>query len=297
VTNVTQAYRKHFRTSDPAETERVVAPLLDGQHVLFVRGFLSEAVVMLGDAARLTADLARVSLGAPLIGSYFDDQIQWLDRRGIASSCVEIEAEASVADNADRIRERLEKLDRVTIVSHSKGCLDTLHALIANPALRGRVRRWIAIQGPFAGTPVADCITDSKVLDPAAQFVLECLFRGSISSLGDMRTDIRARYLERHGGEIDALLGTIPTLCYASSADAIDTFLASTVLLIQKERGGINDGLVPRESAKLPGAHHVEDEGVDHAMPVMKSLPSEVVSTFARARFLQALLLSCPERP
>jgi hypothetical protein len=53
-------------------------------------------------------------------------------------------------------------------------------------------------------------------------------------------------------------------------------------------RGLNNDGLVPVESAVLPGSDYIKLRGVDHIVPVMAA---DTVLKFDRRRFTKTLLL------
>jgi len=283
MTDVTAAYQQARSTG--AETSARAAERVRGSTVLLVRGFLSDAIVQVGAAVH-------TMLGGPQggngIGEYFDAQMRWLESIHARFERVEIESEAPVHDNAVRIRRRLEALPRVVIVSHSKGCLDVLGALLDAPNLWERVTGWVALQGPFAGTPVADVVTSHPALRTVAATVLAAA-NGSIASIEDMRTATRRASLDHHAAQISDLLATVPTLCFASCMappNQCATFLAPTLALVQaKPGGGPNDGLVPQASATLPGARVVFSDAVDHAMPVMDS-----IMPLDRVAFTQALL-------
>ena len=65
-----------------------------------------------------------------------------------------------------------------------------------------------------------------------------------------------------------------------------------TKLLLPRDymlrRGMDNDGLVPVESAVLPGSDYIKLRGVDHMVPVMDV---DAVLKFDRRRFTKTLLL------
>jgi hypothetical protein len=208
---------------------------------------------------------------------------------------VDIESEAPIEENAEQVVKALDAApgEHITLVTHSKGCLDALDALLRRePEAWSRIRRWVAIQGPFQGTPIADIVATNPTLRKIAQTLLEKA-GGKLEGLTGMQTFARSGYQDRHEQKIRALLRGIPTLCVASHVppqQLHDTFLGAPLLLIQVAAGA-NDGLVPATSALLPGARHVTLSGVDHAMPVMESFGS-----FARVDSLQALLCALPAR-
>src|SRR5262245_20228258 len=179
-TDVTATYEQALARS--AATAAGAATRVSGSTVLLVRGFLSDAVVKIGALIEGIPAGRQVAGG---IGEYFDAQMQWLGRIQVPCERVMIESEAPVRDNAQRIRGRIETFPRVFIISHSKGCLDVLEALLGAPALWSRLSGWIAIQGPFAGTPVADAVAGRPLLRTAAAAILAAA-GGSIVSIDDM---------------------------------------------------------------------------------------------------------------
>lgn len=304
--DATPDYKKAL--ADPESPTRA-AELLRGGKLILVRGFLSEAVVKLGQRLRAPAgpEARKVidTLGAKvpwfgqitgladasLPGQYFDTQIAWLRQEKIDRVAVAIESEDPIAKNARIIGDELDRAgDDVTIVSHSKGCLDVLEALLQRPGSWKKVKRWIAIQGPFLGTPVADIVAGNRFLLDIAREALTRGAKGSVESLTGMQTKVRKTYHQAHKPAIEDLFASVPTLCLGSSVDPsrlLRTFLAAPLLLIEAAGGGPNDGLVPVESALLDGTLQVRLPDVDHAMPVMDSF-----APFPRLTALQALLLT-----
>jgi len=283
--------------------------LLHGQKVLFVRGFLSETVLKIADLIRKlpaqeiadshagqAVSWARDLIQAPepqRIGEYFDTQTQWLQDEHISFVCADIESEAPVRQNAQKILPYLAGPEPITIISHSKGCLDTLQALLDAPDTWKKVNGWIAIQGPFHGAPVADFVASRPLLRQAARVLLEAA-KGELEGLTDMRSATRDTYLANNHDAIAALLEKIPTVCMASSISSKQlhhTFLGPTLLLTKLLTGEDNDGLVPASSATLQDAWTVTLDGVDHAMPVMDSLGAfdRVLCTRALLSLLGAL--------
>ncbi len=102
----------------------------------------------------------------------------------------------SVESNASAILEYLldarTQRKQITIVSHSKGGLDTLEALLrpaASDLLGDTVIGWVALQAPFYGSPVADPAPSS------INAVLLGVFNGNGESLDDLKTSARATYM------------------------------------------------------------------------------------------------------
>jgi len=227
----------------------------EGQEVLFVGGFLSELYEELSvnledeinealqDAARalnvhidlpfardidipigdsIANALPRVDLPIRPGGFVsFYRQMRYFDAEGIAYRNLSrvseaFDTSASVEHNAAALLKVLRSTDKqVIIVSHSKGSLDTLDALLGAPGLVGtRVIGWIAIQAPFHGSPVAD-----STFGPLNGFLLEAL-GGNGQSVEDLKTKVREPYMEANKGRIEALSARIPVISAYSTYEA-----------------------------------------------------------------------------
>ena len=227
----------------------------EGQEVLFVGGFLSELYEELSvnledqinealqDAARtlnvhIDLPLARdidIPIGDSIANALprvdlpikpggfvtFYRQMQYFDAQGIAYRNLSAVSEAfdtsaSVEHNAAALLKVLRSTKKqVIIVSHSKGSLDTLEALLGAPELVGtKVIAWVAIQAPFHGSPVAD-----STFAPVNGFLLEAL-GGNGQSVEDLKTKVREPYIEANKVRIEALTARIPVISAYSTYEA-----------------------------------------------------------------------------
>ena len=151
---------------------------------------------------------------------------------------------------------------QIVIVSHSKGCLDVLVAP-QRPGASAISSRWVAIQGPFRGTPVADVVPTAPVL------------RGLGHRARAAGGSIDSRTTRGRGPDASTSPRTGPRSpkCFRESrrcgsraltpAQLTATFLVPTLALIAATSGEPNDGRVPVRSARLGGARLVEIDGVD----------------------------------
>ena len=164
---------------------------------------------------------------------------------------------------------------RVVIVSHSKGGLDTLEALLSGVLNLGEeVAGWIAMQAPFAGTPLADIGTGTRIGGEIIGELFDDVFGGDKKVLHNMRTDVRQKHLADHSRGIAELCDAIAILSFASHISATDLSLLSVNRkLIKVAARQDNDGVVPQESAILTSAGQpccpfVRASHVDHFYPV-----------------------------
>ncbi len=156
---------------------------LSGYRILFVPGFMTNPSI---DPALLYKPGAdRLKPGKGLLPTYFEEQIVWLRSLGLDAGIVDIESEAGIKHNASLIEAAISLSPKpVLIISHSKGGLDTLEALIQRPDLRGKVRGMVSIQSPYYGTPIADWVLSARYsMAPAAAAALKAM-GGSIVMVG-----------------------------------------------------------------------------------------------------------------
>ena len=201
---------------------------------------------------------------------YFDAQTEALRAAGIAAETVDVNSQDTIENNAEALRQHLTgNDDRVFIVSHSKGGLDTLELLLHSDAhLIGRIAGWLPHQAPFAGSPLADRVAEIDPVRRTAESLLN-LFGGSGGSLHDLRTDVRADYMTRHADDVRRVLQKVPTLAVTTAVDeehsARDHTTATYPTLVwMREQGIRSDGIVPTHSAILPHAPYVVLAPVDH---------------------------------
>ena len=281
----------------------------EGQEILFVGGFLSELYEELSvnleneinealqDAARalnvhidlpfardidipigdsIANALPRVELPIKPGGFItFYRQMQHFDEQGIAYQNLSAASEAfdtsaSVEHNAAALLTFLQRTKKeVIIVSHSKGSLDTLDALLGAPGLVGtRVIGWVAIQAPFHGSPVADSTST-----PVNGFLLEAL-GGNGQSVEDLKTKVRRPYMEANKARIEALTARIPVISAYSTYEATGgvTGFASTFA-----SSIFNAGLVSEISAIVVRNYRETPSDIAHVIATSTSAAIRLV--------------------
>ncbi len=249
--------------------------------VIIVPGFLSDV----GSGFK-----SKVSKMLPWLFKNKDPQAEWLKSNGIIYEHVDIESEASPAVNAPAIQRAIEQSDRpVLLLSHSKGGLDILEALVHDLGLLKKVHGWIPIQAPFYGTPVSDVWTQKPEYRKTADRILKSL-GGSVESLLSMRMQDRLLYMQRFAPQIAEVAATIPIVSFGGHAHEVkgrwDTVF-EPYFRDQLEAARIeSDGIVPWRNTILPEGSFVVGQGVDHLMPI----GSIDFTSFDRVRFLQSML-------
>ncbi len=160
----------------------------------------------------------------------------------------------------------------VTILSHSKGGLDTLQALLENRDLWGKiVTGWVALQPPFHGTPVAD-----NIPAPLAGPLLRA-FGGDQQSLLDLKTDVRQQYMSGRANAIAELTGTIPvTTCHSSFTTSPAQSIQTAA--VNFARNVINAGLL-RQIAVIVAANLLNPaKAVADSVALIRARANQLVS-------------------
>lgn len=194
---------------------------------------------------------------------YLTHQVRQLKDEGIEAQVADIDTGATVAANGARLAEILARNHCPTwVVTHSKGGLDALEALVAHGGVRRFVDGWVAFQAPFQGSPVADiaCTAPKTRRIGAAAFNL---LGADPRAICDLTTAERARYLDANATAIAQLLSDVPVMCVGTAVGR--RLLPSWPTIGWMEAQGLrNDGLVPVTSTILPGAHYVLLDGMGH---------------------------------
>jgi hypothetical protein len=194
---------------------------------------------------------------------YLTHQVRQLKDEGFDAEIADIDTGATVQANGARLAEILARHHCPTwIVTHSKGGLDTLEALVAHPDVRRYVDGWVAFQAPFQGSPVADIACTAPKARRIGAAALK-LLGASPETICDLTTAERALYLDTNAAEIAQLLAQVPVMCVGTAVGKGLLPSWPTVRWME-ERGLRNDGLVPVASTILPGANYVLLEGMGH---------------------------------
>lgn len=227
-----------------------------------------------------------------LYPDYYDDHLRWLAAIGVDHEKLAVNAGDRSAINGPIIAAAIRQSAKpVILITHSKGSVDALEALLSEAGVRAKVKGWLSLQGTFLGSPVADKLLDGSLINPLISSVILTFLGGTRESALDLTTGAAHTYYRKHAAAIAPLLREVPAIAFASAVDRTAHDQPATALEIPHDlmaREGIrNDGLVPLEAAVLPGMDFVKVSGVDHIAPVMASR-----QPLNRVRMTQALLLA-----
>src|SRR5262249_45938661 len=151
--------------------------------------------------------------------AFLDPQLRRLRADGFEADVVWIDSAASVAFNAALVAQAIRAAGKeVFVVTHSKGGLDTLHALIEEPDLRPLVGAFIPIQAPFFGSPVADIGWETSRGQWISDKVVR-LRRGKLDAIHDLTTSNRIAYMKSRAADVADIVRRIPILSVATTLD------------------------------------------------------------------------------
>lgn len=262
---------------DPHRTEAAFARVgrrIRASRILFVPAVLSGIALK---ASRLR------------IVEYLTHHVRQLRDEGFQAEIADVDTGATVAANGAQLAEILARHHCPTwVVSHSKGGLDVLEALIEHPDVRRYVDGWIAFQAPFHGSPVADVASGSGRARKVSRAALK-LLGADLQAIVDLRTDIRSRYMDERAACIAELTRQVPIMCVGTV-----TRQGSLSLMPQwptgrwmESMGLKNDGLVPVNATILPGARFVGLRGLGHGQVATNNILAG--RTFEHLDLLKAL--------
>ena len=199
---------------------------------------------------------------------YFDDNIGREKALGLDARRVPVVTDHSVAQNAAVIRQSILDASKdgkqVVLIGHSKGGVDVTAALSLYPELKSHVRAVVAMQTPYAGSPIATDVETCGKMKFLMDAVVKLGFSGNPASLADLSYPVRQAFVKAHPYPQD-----IPTVSLATSAPTGTSLVAATRDYVMGRYGAKADGLVVQQDAEIPGSSVVRLDDMDHAASAM----------------------------
>jgi len=238
-------YGEFLKTPNEAEVKKLKEELLEKEinHIVLVRGFLTDIAYNQGVMMADIEEFCRSTLGLPV--TYVNKSHGF-------------DAENDEVSNAEAIRQAINDInskDKLLLITHSKGSVDTLVCLESNPTSRDKVGGWISIQGAIGGSPVADfAVAALNVANTAGRTrgipvnlivagFFSLVLGGSRKSLDNLQQSIRGQYLKRNGTSIALWNKNFPVVAYGSGANAQNSLLRMVTAPIFAANGIIGNNL------------------------------------------------------
>lgn len=259
---------------EPAATGRGVdlAPSKAGLTVLLVPGLLAECV----------RDKSLV----------FEDAVANLEAQGYKTAFVRTRGRQSSATNAVLIRDAV--LDRpagerIVLLTHSKGAVDSLEALVSFPELTRRVVAVVSVSGAINGSPLADVVPQVLAERAESLRLSQCPPGDGVEAVDSLRRSVRLSWLGAH-----TLPATVRYYSLAAFALPEDTSaLLKPFHAVLAHTDPVNDGLVVCSDAIIPGATLLGYPKADHlavAMPFGAKSPVLTATLITRNHYPRAVL-------
>ncbi len=266
-------------SGEPASTRKAIphAQPRDQFRVVIVPGLLAECVA---ETSTAFGD-ARKQL--EYIG-YKIDYIQTKGRRGSDY-------------NADLIRNAVMGMpegEKIIFVTHSKGTVDTLEAIVKHPVVSKRTAAVISFSGAVNGSPLADAFPEFLLKLVHEMPNSSCPPGEGIEAVESLRRSVRISWLYDHGLPYNIRYYSLPA--FASRENTSRILLPFYDMLAKIDP--VNDGQVLCSDAIIPGSILLGYPNADHwavAMPVSRQkspLLAELVdkNDYPRAALLEAAL-------
>lgn len=212
-----------------------------------------------------------------IFNTYFKPQFDYLDQKGIKYELSNGNSEKKMSYNAMCLkRQILNKNEKITIITHSKGGIDLLETIRLYPEVKDKINKIHFLQAPFYGSPVADLLTSTLWGKLFLAFSLTVL-RGDRDSIHEITTAQRLRYMDEIFHE--EILNGLDVNLVTAHKDPDHKLFDSCLFLFRNwmyKKGIKSDGLVPVESAYIKGYPQTLFSNLDHASAVVVRTPLKI---------------------
>lgn len=220
--------------------------------------------------------------------------LRHLEQLGYKTGTIPVSGRSSCAHNAVQIRDAVMGLDlkgdeKVTLVGHSKGVIDSLEAVVNYPEIRDRVIAIVSVAGAVGGSPIADSL-EGPFLELVNNIPLPVCPPGDGGAMESLKQSTRQQWLSRN--KLPESIRYFSIVAFAEREE-ISTLLRRGYddLAFVDPR---NDGQLVFWNAVLPGGTLLGYVRADHwaiALPFSQDLPSLSTTLFNHNGFPREILL------
>jgi hypothetical protein len=228
----------------------------------------------------------------------FSDARGQLEEIGYKTDYIQTRGRHGSAGNADLIRDAVMGMptgERLIFVTHSKGAVDTLEALVKYPSITERTAAVVSVSGAVNGSPLADAFPEF-LLKLAHEIPLSSCPPGeNVEAVESLRRNIRISWLSTH---------QLPTnvryysLAAFTSRENISRILRPFYDILAGTEP-INDSLVICSDAIIPGSVLLGYPNADHlavAMPFTRETSHALAWLIDKNDYPRAALLEAAVR-
>lgn len=232
------------------------------------------------------------------VSTAFEDARKQVEEAGYRTGYIQTRGRRSSSFNAGLIRDAVLAMpegERIIFVTHSKGTVDALEALVTYPALAERTAALISFSGAVNGSPLADSLPE---------FLMELAHRIPLSScppgegmeaVESLRRNVRLTWMSEH--QLPGNLRYYSLAAFAARAGASRLLRPFYDILTRTEP--VNDGQVICSDAIIPGSVLLGYPNADHwaiAMPVSAGKSPLLASVVDKNDYPRAVLLEAALR-
>ncbi len=227
------------------------------------------------------------------IPNHFRAPLRHFKRLGWPVAIGRTAAAGTLAHNAAALGAQIDQLiasgRRPIFLAHSKGGLEVLLALASTPARAAATAGVIGVQVPRGGAPYLEHLFPGTHGEGSRQpkRLSERLEATLLTALGAGAacTELNTRNLRAVAERLDTIVGTVPSLMVATSAQRMSNVLELRSGHLERAHPGLaHDGVFLVIDQVWSGARMLSLEGIDHAQPSVGGLG------FAHQYFWAALL-------
>ena len=203
------------------------------------------------------------------LSTLFEDARANLQAQGWRTGTIQTRGRQSSETNAEVVRDALMAMpaeQRVVLVTHSKGTVDSLQALATYPELAGRVVALVSVAGAVNGSPLADAVPTALAELVSGSALLACPPGRGAEAADSLRRSVRLAWLATH--ELPRGVRTYSLAAYAGPDDMSRVLWPFYRTLAGTEPR--NDGMVVAFDAIIPHSTLLGLPNADHlavAMP------------------------------
>lgn len=263
-------------------------PPATGRPVRLGKSTAGLAVVMVpGLLAECVADKSLV----------FQDGVANLRAQGYQTGYIQTRGRQSSDRNADIIHDAVMSMpeNRLILVTHSKGTVDTLEALVKYPELTDRVLAVISVSGAVNGSPIADVVPETLAKLGEQASLSSCPPGQGTEAVDSLRPSVRLGWLASH--ELPAKVRFYSLAAFAKPQDI--SLILKPFYNILSQTDPLNDSLVVCSDAIIPGSTLLGYPNADHlavAMPFAEKNPILSSALITRNHYPRAVLLEAAVR-
>ena len=232
------------------------------------------------------------------ISTAFGDARQQLEEIGYETDYIQTKGRRGSAGNADLIRDAVMGMptgQRLIFVTHSKGTVDTLEALVKYPSIAEQTAAVISFSGAVNGSPLADAFPD-LLFRLAHEIPLSSCSPGEgMEAVESLRRNVRISWLSTH--QLPKNVRYYSLAAFASRENTSRMLRPFYDILAKTDP--VNDSMVLCSDAIIPGSSLLGYPNADHwavAMPVSRQKSPVFAALIDRNDYPRAALLEAALR-